>query len=123
MYASLGKTAIRFEMVIFLRYDTKREFMDFVVTGGAGLVGSHIVKRLISDGHIVTVIDNMSRGNMANLQGVSNRINFIDMDIRDGLKEPPTESRRWCRVEAFGYSQYVPHFPPAFSNESLMHAT
>lgn len=62
--------------------------MNFVVTGGAGLVGSHIVKRLVSDGHSVTVIDNLSRGSRANLEEVCNKIDFVDMDIRerDGLK-------------------------------------
>ena len=63
--------------------------MTFAVTGGAGLVGSHIVRRLVSDGHNVTVIDDMSRGSMTNLEGVYNRINFVRMDILDrgGLKE------------------------------------
>ena len=62
--------------------------MNFAVTGGAGLVGSHIVKRLVSDGHNVTVIDNLSRGSKANLEGVCGKIDFVDMDIRerDGLK-------------------------------------
>lgn len=62
--------------------------MNFAVTGGAGLIGSHIVKRLVSDGHDVTVMDNLSRGSMANLDGVHDRIDFVNIDIRerDGLK-------------------------------------
>ena len=62
--------------------------MNFAVTGGAGLVGSHIVKRLVSDGHNVTVMDNLSRGSMVNLEGVCDRIDFVNIDIRerDGLK-------------------------------------
>ncbi len=37
--------------------------MNILVTGGAGYIGSHAALRLLEDGHAVTVIDNMSRGN------------------------------------------------------------
>ena len=63
--------------------------MNFAVTGGAGFVGSHIVKRLVLDGHGVTVVDDLSRGSMSNLEDVYGRIDFVGMDIReyDRLKE------------------------------------
>ena len=36
--------------------------MRICVTGGAGFIGSHLVDRLINDGHTVLVIDNLSSG-------------------------------------------------------------
>jgi len=57
--------------------------MKFVVTGGAGFVGSHLVKLLVNEGHKITVIDNLHKGKMENLSSVINEIRFEKMDIRD----------------------------------------
>lgn len=54
----------------------------FLVTGGAGFIGSHLVERLISDGHIVTVIDNLSRGSIKNIRPIANVIRFKKYDLR-----------------------------------------
>lgn len=54
--------------------------MRICVTGGAGFIGSHLVDRLIKDGHIVQVIDNLQSGNKA---FVHPKAEFIEMDIRD----------------------------------------
>ena len=57
--------------------------MNFAVTGGAGFIGSHLTKYLVSEGHNVTVIDNLFRGKLSNLEEVKHRINFIKLDILD----------------------------------------
>ncbi|NKY89735.1 NAD-dependent epimerase/dehydratase family protein [Nocardia veterana] len=44
--------------------------MHTVITGGAGLIGSHLATRLLDDGHQVTVIDNLSTGRHQNLDAV-----------------------------------------------------
>ena len=57
--------------------------MNFAVTGGAGFIGNHITKHLVSEGHDVLVIDNLFRGKLSNLEDVKDKINFIKLDILD----------------------------------------
>lgn len=52
-----------------------------LVTGGAGFIGSHLVKHLVDLGLAVAVIDNLSRGSLQNLQGVKHKITFINKDL------------------------------------------
>ena len=63
--------------------------MKFVITGGAGFIGSHIAKHLVEKNHDVTVIDNLSRGRLENLSKIKEEIVFRKMDILDfdSLKE------------------------------------
>lgn len=56
--------------------------MYYLVTGGAGFIGSHIVDELLLHGHEVVVIDNFSTGNHDNLQ-VDKNIRFIHGSITD----------------------------------------
>ena len=57
--------------------------MRYVVTGGAGFIGSHITEKLVERSDIVTVIDNMNTGKEKNLESVKDKINFIKGDILD----------------------------------------
>ena len=51
--------------------------MRYLVTGGAGFIGSHLVERLVRDGADVVVLDDLSTGRRENLRQVRNRIRFI----------------------------------------------
>jgi UDP-glucose 4-epimerase len=57
--------------------------MKCLVTGGAGFIGSHLVESLLSDGHHVTVIDDLSTGQIKNLDEVitNPKLEFIKGDI------------------------------------------
>lgn len=54
-----------------------------LITGGAGFIGSHLTERLIAESHQITVVDNLSRGNLRNLSAILNEINFIKGNITD----------------------------------------
>lgn len=54
-----------------------------LVTGGAGFIGSHLVERLVRDGHRVRVLDNLSTGRLANLEPIQADCEFIAGDILD----------------------------------------
>lgn len=57
--------------------------MKYLVTGGAGFIGSHIVESLVQNGNEVRVLDNLSTGNYENLKTVSSAIEFTEGDICD----------------------------------------
>ncbi len=54
-----------------------------LVTGGAGFIGSHVVERLAKDGHRVRVIDNLSTGDQANLDGCRGQVEFLRGDLTE----------------------------------------
>ncbi|MBP5616981.1 MAG: NAD-dependent epimerase/dehydratase family protein [Elusimicrobiaceae bacterium] len=55
----------------------------WLVTGGAGFIGSHTVDELVRQGQQVTVLDNLSDGKLENLASVSGQISFLNADICD----------------------------------------
>ena len=55
---------------------------NILVTGGAGFIGSHLVSRLVKDGHEVTVMDTLLRGNKLDKDTFRN-IQFLEEDVRN----------------------------------------
>ena len=70
----------------------------YVVTGGAGFIGSHLVERLLRDGHTVRVVDNLSTGRRENLAHLGD-FAFYEASVTD----------RAALDEAFAGADYVLH--------------
>lgn len=60
-----------------------RTTMKYLITGGAGFIGSHLVEHLVGQGDEVRVLDNLSTGKSENLAPFLSQINFVKGDIRD----------------------------------------
>lgn len=73
--------------------------MKYLVTGGAGFIGSNLVEQLLLKGHEVRVIDNFSTGNATNLAKFTDVIELIRGDIRD----------YWTVVRAVKGVDYILH--------------
>ena len=57
---------------------------QYLVTGGAGFIGSHIVRALLEQGASVRVLDNFSSGKRENLQGLEKSKNGGRLEIHEG---------------------------------------
>ena len=59
--------------------------MKILITGGAGFIGSHLTKKLIKQGHIITAYDNLSTGNLKNILEFQNNKNYnlVISDVLD----------------------------------------
>ena len=57
--------------------------MRYLVTGGAGFIGSNTVDELVRRGHSVIVLDDLSNGRESNLDGVKGKIEFVRGSITD----------------------------------------
>ena len=57
--------------------------MKYLITGGAGFIGSHLVEKLIARGDQVVVFDNLSTGSASNLSGIQDDIKFEQGNILD----------------------------------------
>ena len=57
--------------------------MSVLVTGGAGFIGSSLVRSLAGDGHSVRVLDDFSTGRPGNLEGVAGDVEVLEGDVRD----------------------------------------
>ena len=52
-----------------------------IITGGCGFIGSHLAEKLIQLGYKVIIFDNLSNGNLRNIEKIKNKITFVKCDI------------------------------------------
>lgn len=86
--------------------------MKTLVTGGAGFIGSHIVDRLITDGHEVVVLDNLVTGKRENLNP---KAEFVDCDIA----EYETILPHFAGVEVVFHTAALARITPSVQNPLL----
>jgi len=90
----------------------------YLVTGGAGFIGSHLARGLVESGHDVVVLDNLSTGRRENLDGVLDAIRFVEGSITD----PETVAACCEGVDCVFHQAALPSVPrsvadPVASNE------
>lgn len=96
----------------------------YLVTGGAGFIGSNLVYALVKRGHTVRVLDDLSTGRRDNLVEVSSRVEFIEGSICNG----PMVSESMVGVDYCLHQAAVPSVPrsitdPATSNRVNVEGT
>ncbi len=91
--------------------------MHVLVTGGAGFIGSSIVRALLAEGARVRVLDNFSSGKMANLDEVAHRIEIINGDIRDYW----TVQRATDGIDAVLHQAALASVPASVANPMTAH--
>jgi UDP-glucose 4-epimerase len=91
--------------------------MRFLVTGGAGFIGSHIVEELLRRQHQVRVLDNFSTGKHENLNFAANsrELEVIDGDIRD----PETVARAVVGIEGIFHEAALVSVPASVEQPRL----
>ncbi len=89
--------------------------MKYLITGGAGFIGSHLTESLIADGHEVKVIDNLATGSAANLDAIkkSPLLRFVKADILEysGLDRDIAEADIVIHLAAAVGVELVVHDP------------
>jgi UDP-glucose 4-epimerase len=78
-----------------------------LVTGGAGFIGSHVAQRLVRDGRVVRVVDNLSTGDVRNLAHLEGRVEFLNGDLTD----PSTCRRAVDGVDVVYHLAALPSVP------------
>src|ERR1043166_8863316 len=91
--------------------------MTYLVTGGAGFIGSNLAERLVQLGNRVRVVDNFVTGKRENLADVLPKIELIEGDLAD-----PTICAQACRGVQFVFHQAaLPSVPKSVANPALSH--
>ncbi len=89
----------------------------FLVTGGAGFIGSNICKRLVAEGCFVRVVDNLLTGKRSNLASVMDKIEFVEGDM--GV--PEVASAVVKGIDVILHEGALPSVPLSVDNPAATH--
>lgn len=90
---------------------------SYLVTGGAGFTGSHLVEALVARGDRVCVADNFATGKRRNLASLLDRIELIEGDLAD-----PAVARRACEgIEFVLHQAAMPSVPRSVADPLTIH--
>ena len=90
----------------------------FLVTGGAGFIGSHLVAELLRRGETVGVLDNLSTGQRRNLDFCEGQVEWYEGDVND----PELLVRALAGVEVVFHQAALPSVPVSIENPLATHA-
>ncbi len=90
---------------------------NYLVTGGAGFIGSHLATHLVEEGHAVRILDDFSSGKRANLAHIDGSIELIEGDIRDAR-----QCVEACRdIEVVFHEAAIPSVPLSVDDPVASH--
>lgn len=91
--------------------------MKIAITGGAGFFGSHVVKQLTKDSHFCFIIDDFSRGELENLQGVNKqKLSLTRADFTDSRR-----ALEWTDLIARAHADVLLHMASPMSHNPIDH--
>ncbi|MBE0536579.1 MAG: SDR family oxidoreductase [Phycisphaerae bacterium] len=89
----------------------------YLVTGGAGFIGSNICRRLVSEGCFVRVVDNLITGKRRNLEDILDRIDFVEADMGD----PQVAAAVMKDIDVVLHQGAVPSVPKSVADPATTH--
>jgi len=89
----------------------------FLVTGGAGFIGSNICRKLVSQGCFIRVVDNLLTGKKSNLTGIIEKIEFIEADMGD----PKVAQAAMKDIDIVLHQGALPSVPKSVDNPAATH--
>ena len=91
----------------------------YLVTGGSGFIGSHLVERLVKDGQAVRVLDNFATGKRANIAPFMGHIELVEGDLR----RPDDCAKACAGVEVILHQGALPSVPKSVADPQSTHDT
>ena len=104
-----------------MRSYAKKKMIKYIVTGGAGFIGSHLVEKLLKKNKKVIVIDNLSTGRFENIKKFKSQIKFIKADISKKGRWQKIITKNCCIFHLAALADIVPSikFPQKYFEYKL----